>query len=687
MGFQFSLCIIIMLSAAIICFIIGCLVQRHRNTHVDTLIIFIMMMSITEWLIASALGYATTEPSSKILWAKIEYIGVVTTPLLVLIFSTAYSGFKHLLTQRNLILIALIPAITLLLAFTNDIHGFIWSSYIPYLENNVMFSTKVYGIGFWIYWTYSYLLLLSATILIIRVVLTSNTIFRGQMIILVLGILIPWMGNALYVLHISPLGNLDLTPLSFALTGIMLSIGVIKWHLFDIKPTAHVAVFENMDNGLIVLDKFNHVIDINPYARSMFKISTSEIIGKHGSQILPGEVFSNALSDSKSKMQQQVKLIINGKERYYELTISQFNDKYGEPIGKICIIHDITELELMHVQLIAAERKISEQQISESEKKYLALFDNANDAIIIVDTNTGIIIDANKEAETLLGRKRDDIINLPRSMIHPGSKTNYYDEHFKKHLTEGRIIDFDAEIIRKDGVIIPVSISASTMKLQGKSVIQGIFRDMTKRIKVEEALREGQEKLMSALYQTIESMAMMTTVRDPFTAQHQQHVSSLSVQIALEMGLSEHQIKALEMAALIHDIGKMRIPADILSKPGKLNNIEYELIKTHVQAGFDILKPIEFPWPITSIILQHHERENGSGYPKGLNGKDICIEAKILAVADVVEAMASHRPYRPALGEGPALEEIMHNKGILYDEKVVEACVKLFYEKKFRFAN
>jgi HD-GYP domain-containing protein (c-di-GMP phosphodiesterase class II) len=152
------------------------------------------------------------------------------------------------------------------------------------------------------------------------------------------------------------------------------------------------------------------------------------------------------------------------------------------------------------------------------------------------------------------------------------------------------------------------------------------------------------------------------------------------------MGLPEEQIEGIHMAGLVHDIGKINVPAEILSKPGTLNDLEFGLIKTHSQVGHNILDgTIEFPWPIAQIVLQHHERMDGSGYPVGLSGDEIILEARILGVADVVEAMASHRPYRPARGIDQALVEISQNRGILYDPEVVDACLKLFNEKRFKF--
>ncbi len=174
-------------------------------------------------------------------------------------------------------------------------------------------------------------------------------------------------------------------------------------------------------------------------------------------------------------------------------------------------------------------------------------------------------------------------------------------------------------------------------------------------------------------------------MRDPYTAGHQRRVADLARSIASEMGLSKDQIDGIRTAGLIHDIGKISVPAEILSRPEKLTNLAFELIKTHAQSGYDILKDIEFPWPIARIVHEHHERMDGSGYPNGLTGDEIFLESRILAVADVVEAIASHRPYRPALGIEKALEEISQNRDILYDPEVVDACLRLFEEKGFKW--
>lgn len=193
-------------------------------------------------------------------------------------------------------------------------------------------------------------------------------------------------------------------------------------------------------------------------------------------------------------------------------------------------------------------------------------------------------------------------------------------------------------------------------------------------------LRQQLLQLQNNLEDTVRAISAIVEVRDPYTAGHQLRVADIACAIAGKMGFSDEQIHGLHVAGVVHDLGKIQIPAEILSKPGRLSDTEYSLIKVHPQAGYDILKGIDFPWPVAEMVLQHHERMDGSGYPQGLKGDAILIEARILCVADVLEAMASHRPYRPGLGVEVALAEIVKGRATLYDKEVVDACVAVFRE-------
>jgi response regulator RpfG family c-di-GMP phosphodiesterase len=213
--------------------------------------------------------------------------------------------------------------------------------------------------------------------------------------------------------------------------------------------------------------------------------------------------------------------------------------------------------------------------------------------------------------------------------------------------------------------------------------LENQIEERTKQLKTnEKKLKKTLAKLRKTLGATIHAMALTVETRDPYTAGHQRRVTNIARSIATEMKLPEDQIDGIRMAGAIHDLGKISTPAEILSKPSRLTDLEFNLIKMHPQVGYDILKEIEFSWPVAQIVLQHHERMDGSGYPQGISGDNILLEARIIAVADVVEAMASHRPYRPALGIDKALEEIAKNKSALYDPNAVEACFTLFRQKK-----
>jgi putative nucleotidyltransferase with HDIG domain len=210
-------------------------------------------------------------------------------------------------------------------------------------------------------------------------------------------------------------------------------------------------------------------------------------------------------------------------------------------------------------------------------------------------------------------------------------------------------------------------------------------QEIAERKLAEERLQQSYAKLQKNLDEIVHAMSLTVEKRDPYTAGHQKRTTELAMALAGEMGLSEHQIKGIQMAALIHDIGKISIPAEILSKPGKLSEVEMQMVRRHPQTAFEILKEIDFPWPVDLIVLQHHEKMDCSGYPQGLAGEDILLEARILCIADVVESIESHRPYRPGLGIDKALEEISNNRGILFDQDVVDACLRLFKEKNFQY--
>jgi len=326
----------------------------------------------------------------------------------------------------------------------------------------------------------------------------------------------------------------------------------------------------------------------------------------------------------------------------------------------------------------ALERHRVEEALRESEEKYRAIFETTGTAMIIVEDDMTISL-ANREFEKLFGYSKTVV-------EHKKKWTDFFvksDLERMKEYHNRRRIDphgtpngYECRAVDRQGNVIDIFLTASMIPGTRKSVAS--LLNITGRKRAEQEISQSYERLRRVMNDIIQTMASTIEIRDPYTAGHQVRVTKLACDIARKMGLQEEQIEGIKTAALVHDIGKIYVPAEFLSKPGRLKENEFSIIKDHPQVGYDILKTIEFPWPIADIVLQHHERLNGSGYPAGLSGGDILLEARILAVADVIEAMSSHRPYRPALGMDQALAEISRNSGILYDPDIVNVCIDMF---------
>jgi len=325
--------------------------------------------------------------------------------------------------------------------------------------------------------------------------------------------------------------------------------------------------------------------------------------------------------------------------------------------------------------------------LRESEEKYRLVVENAAEAILIAQE--GMIKFANPACTEMSGYSEETLISKPfAEFIHPEDREIVFERYMRRLRGEEVFPPFyPFRVAVKRGPVRWVEVHSVVVTWKGKPATLNFITDITERKQSAEALAMSIENLRKALGGTVQAIAMVVEARDPYTAGHQRRAADLAYTLAAEMGLSGDRIEGLRMAGRIHDIGKISVPAEILSKPTKLTPIEFGLIKVHPRAGYDILKEIEFPWPIAQIVLQHHERMDGSGYPQGLKGEEILLEAKILIVADVIEAMATHRPYRPALGIEAALEEISRGKGIHYDPAAVDACLKLFREKGYKMLD
>lgn len=347
------------------------------------------------------------------------------------------------------------------------------------------------------------------------------------------------------------------------------------------------------------------------------------------------------------------------------------------------LLTEITEDVSYGLESLALEhqRRTAAAALAESEERYRLLFDNSQDGILLSEPH-GHVLAANGAACRIFGRTREALLQADRSELVDASDPRVA----AADALRDRLGYFRGEITlrRGDGEAFPAEVSTTTFHEPGGQLrATMIVRDLTEKIRTEKTAERYLMQLQSALMHTVEVATTLSEMRDPYTAGHEKRVAQIAVGIATELGYDAKRLEGLQIAGYLHDIGKIMIPSEILSKPGKLTAAEYTLIKGHAQASYDVLKNVDFPWPIADMVLQHHERIDGTGYPQGLKGNAILPEARILAVADVVEAMGSHRPYRPGLGIERALQEIERGRGTAYDPEAADACLRIFREKGF----
>jgi PAS domain S-box-containing protein/putative nucleotidyltransferase with HDIG domain len=362
--------------------------------------------------------------------------------------------------------------------------------------------------------------------------------------------------------------------------------------------------------------------------------------------------------------------------------------KLTKPFGYL--LKPFEERELQTTIEMALYKSKMETRLREREQWLATVLRSIGDGIIATDGG-GRVTFMNPLAEQLTGWSQEEALNKPLPAVfmtkEDAAGTGALPKESVSSGPAAPSANAEHLLAIRSGGEVPVE-QTMTQILDAKNESKGnvlVFRDITLRRQADREIKESRSRLQLALEGVVRAMSVTIEMRDPYTAGHQHRVSKLSCAIAREMNIDENLIEGIRMAGEIHDIGKIYVPAEILSKPGVLTDIEYTIIKSHPRVGFDILKNIEFPWPIAMIVAQHHERLDGSGYPAGLKGEAILQEAKIITVADVVEAMSSHRPYRPSHGIEKALQEIRTNRGRLYDERVVDTCLLLFEDKGFAF--
>ncbi len=403
----------------------------------------------------------------------------------------------------------------------------------------------------------------------------------------------------------------------------------------------------------------------------LYKMNFWDIVHSEFKDIVKARGFKH-LNGERVPSYYEIKIVKkNREERWLACGIKHVDDFKGAT-AVIASAIDITE------------KKKAEQELKTQKNYFKSLFDNSPSAIALLDKEENIV-QINKSFHELFKYSFEEVKGKKiKDLISPeGSKEE--EISFSQQLLRGEILKPDTVMLSKDGILIDVNVSGGPI-IEDNNII-GVFAlydDIRKRKTVEKELKNSFRKLTEILAGTVAALSETIGKRDPFTAGHQRRVSQLAVAIGEKKNFSDDQLKILKIASALHDIGKIHVPAEILNKPVGLSEYEMALVRNHTQVGYDILKSVEFPGPVAKIVFQHHERINGSGYPLGIKGKDIIMESRILAVADVVEAMSSRRPYREAFSIGMTLSKITEHRGNLFDPEVVDICIDLF-EKGFEF--
>lgn len=426
------------------------------------------------------------------------------------------------------------------------------------------------------------------------------------------------------------------------------------------------AVFEHLPQPAFLMDAGYNVLEANYLAEELFPAENGEKCISRGQLMywLADEVEDFFESGNATRMIEKSLDNTFCEIRHYRIRFSRF-ELYGKTVVAV-LFSDTTE----------RKKALSEVQ------RLAAIVESCEDAIISI-TPRRLIRTANKGAEQIYGYDRADLLGTHVDILIPEALKEEHARIVQTVLTGKSLHRHETLRRHCDGRIFPVSITYSPLITEQEITgISAISRDISQRKDAENALKDSFLRLNELLDETVRALSLTLEFRDVYTAGHQHNVARLASLIAENMGMAPERMKGLRIAAMLHDIGKICIPMAILAKPSQLSTAEMDIIRAHPTSGRDILQHIPFPWPVGQIIHQHHERLDGSGYPNGHAGSEILDEARILAVADVVDAMVSHRPYRPALGLGPALEEVSGRKGVLYDADIIDCLTELIRNER-----
>lgn len=466
---------------------------RRRQTTPAAKSLTLMMLAVAEWSVGYAIELGSTNLAAMVFWSKIEYLGIVTVPLAWLVFALQFSNRDRWLTQRNLVLLSIVPAITLLLAWTNEAHNLVWSHFV--MDTDGPFSVLIasHGAWFWVHSAFSYTCLLGGTVLLFRMVTNLPDLYRWQAGLMLLGVLAPWISNGLYLSGLSLIPHLDLTPFAFTLTGLTVAWNLFRFRFLDVVPVARRAIVEGMSDGVVVLDNQNRIVDFNPAAQKIISRPAAAIMGQ-----LAGQVFSDRadlVERYRNVLEASTEIMLGQEEarRYFDLRISPLYDRNHHLSGRLIVLRDITE------------QKQAEEALRQREQQFRQVVASISDHIYMTEVTAAgqkVNLYLSPHVEILSGYPLTKFINdwsfWPTVVIHPDDRARAAEQAAR--LTSGQNSQLEYRLVRANGEIIWVRDSGRTEydSAQQRILIYGVVSDITERKRTEVELALARDQALEA---------------------------------------------------------------------------------------------------------------------------------------------------------------------------------------------
>jgi PAS domain S-box-containing protein len=625
-------------------------------------------------IFAFILELVSMDVETKIFWDKLQWfadINLIVVPFVVFAVQFTDMDLRRPTLFRAAILS--IPLIFDLLLITDPLHHLIYPN--PHLLKTGIFAELKYEFTGVIHVLALYIY--GATVygigLLIRRILRPHNLYRSQLATIAIGFLIP-VGLSIFALlgiNLSP--ERDVFPFSSAVGNLIVAWGLFRFHLFKIVPIARERVFENMTDPVIVVDALGRVVDINQIALQKIQRSSSQVIGQPTHVVLAEwpeleRKFRNAEAETA-----EVTARVQGEDLIYEINVSPIYDNRNRMTGRVFVAHDITRRKSLEngYRLLSQEleQRVQERtnELEESEERFAILAASTFEAVVLTEGES--ILDANEQMLTMFGYAREELIGMRvANFIAPESMSKV-----RQHRAAGAEEAYEHIAIKRDGTKFPVEVRPRSMPYKGHPVRVTAIRDITDRKHAEDELREAYDTTLEGWVQALE-------LRDKETEGHSRRVTETTLKIARRMGFGEQQLVQIRRGAILHDIGKIGIPDEILRKPGALTDDERKIINEHPQTAYNLLYRIPHIKDALDIPYCHHEKWDGSGYPRGLRGEEIPLSARIFAVVDVWDALTADRPYRKAWPNDRVVEHLRSESGKYFDPQIVSLFLSMLDE-------